>query len=66
MQVPGVDFKDSFYPVALENSTRILIGLNLYYEDDGWIAELCNVEAAYLEAVTRREGVEELAMILPP
>ena len=31
MQVPGVDFTESFYPVALDTSTRILIGLTLYY-----------------------------------
>ena len=32
MQVPLVEFKKSFYPVASDTSTRILIGLNLYYE----------------------------------
>ena len=31
MQVPGVDFTESFYPVALDTSTRILIGLTIYY-----------------------------------
>ena len=30
MQVPGVDFIDSFLPVASDTSTRILIGLALY------------------------------------
>ena len=48
MQVPGVYFTESFSPFASENSTSILIGLTLYYEDDAWIAELCDVEAAFL------------------
>ena len=43
MQVPEVYFIESFPPVASDTSTRILIGLTLYYEDDGWIAMLCEV-----------------------
>ena len=35
MQVPGVNFIESFSPVAFDTSTRILIGFNLYYEYDG-------------------------------
>ena len=31
MKVPGVDFTDSFYPVASDTSTRILIGPALYH-----------------------------------
>ena len=48
MKVLGVDFTDSFYPFTLETSTRILIGLTLYYEDDGLIAELCDVVESFL------------------
>ena len=48
MQLPGVDFTESFYPVVSDTSTRILIGLTLYYEDNGCIVELCGVEAAFL------------------
>ena len=44
----GVDFTDSFSPVASETSTRILIVLNLYYEDDACITELCDVESAFI------------------
>ena len=47
MQVPGVDFTESFYPVASDTSTRI-IGLYLYYEDNGCIAESHGVEAEFL------------------
>ena len=43
MQVSVVDLKYSFYPVLLYTSTRTLIGLALYHEDEGWVAELCDV-----------------------
>ena len=48
MQVHGVDFTESFSPVASYTSTRILIRLTLYHEEYGWIADLCDVEAALL------------------
>ena len=70
MQVPGVDFTKSLYPVAPDNSTRILIGLTLYYEDDGWIAELCDVEAAFIHPnmeidmyIEWPEGIVDLGFI---
>ena len=45
MQVPGVDYIDSFSPVATDTSTRILIGLTLYHEEEGWVSHICDVEA---------------------
>ena len=48
MKILGVDFTESLYQVASDTSTRILIVLNLYCEDYGWIAELCDAEAAFL------------------
>ena len=48
MQVLGVDFTESFSPVASDTSTSILIVLALYYENHGWIAKLREVEAAFL------------------
>ena len=36
----------------LDTSTGILIVLTLYYEDDGWIAELCDVEAEFIHPNT--------------
>ena len=38
MQVPVVDFTDSFSPDVSDTQTSILIGLTLYYEDYGWIS----------------------------
>ena len=48
MQDPGVEFTESFSTFASDTSTRILIGLTLYYEDDEWIADICDMEAAFL------------------
>ena len=47
MQAPGVDYTDSLSPVATDTSTIILIGLTLYNKDEGWVAELCDVEAGF-------------------
>ena len=49
LQVPVVDFTEKFSPVATDTSTRIIIGLTLYYTADGWICEAFDVEAAFLE-----------------
>ena len=48
MQVPGVDNTESFSPFATDMSTIILIGLASYHEEEGYISELCNTEAAFL------------------
>ena len=48
MQVPGVDFIESFSPVASDASTRILIVSTLYYEDNGWVLELCDVGLSFI------------------
>ena len=48
MQVPGVNLKELLSPVASYKSTRILIGLNLYHKEEGWVADLCDVEAELL------------------
>ena len=48
MQVPGVDNTESFSLFATDMSTIILIGLASYHEEEGYISELCNTEAAFL------------------
>ena len=70
MQFPGVEFTDSFSLVASDTSTSILIGFTLYYEDDGCIAELCDVEAAFVHSnmeveiyIRWPEGIVDLGII---
>ena len=48
MQVPGVDFTESFSQVASDISKRIIIEMNLYQEEEGCVAEIFHVEAAFL------------------
>ena len=48
MQVPGVDFIESFSPVASDTSIMIMIGLTVYHEDKGLVADICDVIAAFL------------------
>ncbi len=47
MQIPGVDYTESFSPVGNDTSVRIVIGLSLFNDD--WVLEIIDVEAAFLE-----------------
>ncbi|GAX17144.1 hypothetical protein FisN_UnNu082, partial [Fistulifera solaris] len=50
VQIPGVDFNLSHSPVASDTSVRMVLLVVLYKRKDKWIAELIDVEAAFLEA----------------
>ena len=72
MQVPGVDFTEKFSPVANDTSTRIIILLTLYYTPQGWVCEVFDVEAAFLEPyldnvmyIQWPEGIVELGFLSP-
>ena len=47
MQIPGVDFTESFAPVATDTSIRIFFAITLFKHT--WICELIDVEAAFLK-----------------
>jgi hypothetical protein len=49
MQIPGVDYIESFSPVMTATSLKLGLALTLYYENDEWICELVDIEAAFLE-----------------
>ena len=71
LQVPGVDFTEKFSPVANDTSTRILIGMTLYFSDKfSWVCETFDVEAAFLEPyldiemyIDWPEGIVDLGFI---
>ena len=70
MQVYEADFTESFLPVASDTSTSILIVMTLYHEEDGWITELCDVEAALMNRnmevemyIEWHEGIVDLVII---
>ena len=48
MQIPGVYYIKSFYPVATDTSTINMIGLTLFQEEEEWVAEMCGMEALFL------------------
>ena len=47
MQIPGVDYTESFAPVASDSGIRVLIGIFLYYlhqrPQDNWVLESFDV-----------------------
>lgn len=54
VQIPGVDFTDSFSPVATDSAMRTIFALTLFHDNKDkskrWICEVIDVEAAFLEA----------------
>jgi len=53
MQIPGVDFTESFAPVASDTSIRTLISIFLFMlhiSKDEWVLEMMDAEAAFLNA----------------
>ena len=49
-QVPGVDYTESFSPVATESTIHLVIAYTLYKYNEGWRCEMFDVEAAFLNA----------------
>ena len=49
MQTHGIDYTESFYPVATSTTLRTVIAITLYFDRENWIRELVDVEAAFLE-----------------
>jgi hypothetical protein len=71
LQIPGVDFTDSFSPVATDTTIRFAICLTLYHQEKrGWVCELIDIEAAFLNSDQETEmfvewpkGIVELGVI---
>jgi hypothetical protein len=50
VMIPGVDYTESFSPVATDTTVRVTISMTLYRAADGWIDEMIDIEAAFLNA----------------
>lgn len=59
MQIPGVDYTETFAPVATQTAVRLVVVISLYYmgyeqellkSDDEWVIEMFDVEAAFLNS----------------
>jgi hypothetical protein len=48
--VPGVDYTESFSPVATDTTVRIAITIALHRQEEGWTIEMIDIEAAFLNA----------------
>ena len=71
MHLPGVEYKESFSSVATDTPTMILIGLNLYHKEEGWVSQLFYVEAELLNPnitvdmfIKWPEGIMDLGIIM--
>ena len=51
--IPGVDYTESFSPVATYASLHIKLSITLYWYDKGWQNKSCNIEASFLEALMK-------------
>jgi len=58
-QIPGVDFTESFAPVILDVTFRLICFLILWHD---WIAEIVDIETAFLYGDLK----EEIFMKIPP
>ncbi|KAI2499176.1 GAG-pre-integrase domain [Fragilaria crotonensis] len=50
VMVPGVDYTESFSPVATDTTVRTAIAMALYRQDEKWTVEMIDIEAAFLNA----------------
>jgi transposase InsO family protein len=57
-QIPGVDFTESFSPVANDTAIRTMLAVSLYHDD--WVIEALDVEAAFLNADIEEEVFVEI------
>jgi hypothetical protein len=57
MQIPVVDFTESFAPVASSASIKLVIGIFLYLPNNhpklNWVLETFDVEAVFLNAAPK-------------
>lgn len=51
-QEPGIDFNESYSPLATNTTIRVVLAMSLYYylEYDDWVNIMLDVEAAFLNA----------------
>ena len=73
MQIPGVDYTETFSPVASDTAIRLGISIVLYFQENSaedWVLESIDIEAAFLEADLNKpvyvqwpEGLVELGII---
>jgi Reverse transcriptase (RNA-dependent DNA polymerase) len=57
VQIPGVDFSETFAPTANDTATRCVFAITLH--EDDWVIHIIDIETAFLEAIlNKRTWVE--------
>jgi Reverse transcriptase (RNA-dependent DNA polymerase) len=68
MHIPGVDYTESFAPVASDSGIRIVIGIFLYYlhqdPQDNWVLESFDVEVAFLNELLSHPVYKEWPKVI--
>jgi Reverse transcriptase (RNA-dependent DNA polymerase) len=71
-QEPGVDYVESYSPLATNTTVKVVLAMALYYMGyfDDWVTDMVDVEAAFLNAlldtdvfIEMPEGLRELLLI---
>jgi Reverse transcriptase (RNA-dependent DNA polymerase) len=64
MQIPGVDYTESFAPVESDSGIRIVIGIFLFFlhmfPQDEWVLETFDVEPSVYRVTQRTQGTQTL------
>jgi hypothetical protein len=70
LQIPGVDYAESFAPVATDTTIRLLLAMALCDQNKDWTVECLDIEAAFLEGdidepiyIEFPEGMDELGFV---
>lgn len=70
LQIPGVDYTESFAPVATDTTIRLLLAIALHKQKEDWTVECLDIEAAFLEGeldepiyIEFPEGMDELGFV---
>jgi len=50
VQIPGIGFTHTYSPVATKTLIRILLSIVLWKDKEGWVKEMIDIEAGFLEA----------------
>ena len=70
-QEPGIDYVESYSPLATNTTVKVVLAMALYYMGyfDDWVTDMINVEAAFLNAlldtdvfIEMPEGLRELLL----
>jgi hypothetical protein len=70
LQIPGVDYTESFAPVVTDTMICLLLTIGVYKQEEDWIVECLDIEAVSLEGeidqpiyIEFPEGMDELGFV---